>query len=240
MFIWKYVIKPEPKMFFWIAASAVEAAAVNPKGTKTLLANGVCTFFINGKPAVINGLRKLRNPTSWLFMITFMIYFIWLFVSLSLEPFNNYKGSTLILLLTRLYLASKIQFGMLLPLLILSIMPGTSNAILVAGLSLSISSSRIPRDCIVLYSWTCDNFVLPDESFAKALGVLETWILVNSNLWGKLVSLLESSNTLDERCKATSVPFFIPDINLFSCELENFTFKVFYLVIWYWCYIELK
>ena len=124
----------------------------------------------------------MRNPTSWLFMITFMISFIWLFVSISPEPFNNYKGSTLILLLTRLYLASKIQFGMLLPLLILSIMPGTSNAILVAGLSLSISSSRIPRDCIVLYSWTFDNFVLPDEPFAKALGVLETWYIFKTSI----------------------------------------------------------
>ena len=49
-----------------MAPSVVETAVVNPKGTKTLLANGVSTFFINGKPDVINGFRKLRNPPSWL------------------------------------------------------------------------------------------------------------------------------------------------------------------------------
>ena len=41
-----------------------DAAAFNSNGTKTLLANGVSTFFINGKAIVMNGLRKLRNPPS--------------------------------------------------------------------------------------------------------------------------------------------------------------------------------
>ena len=48
-----------PKIFFWIAAPVSDTAAVNPNGIKTLLANGVSTFFNNG-------LRKLRNPPSWL------------------------------------------------------------------------------------------------------------------------------------------------------------------------------
>ena len=47
-----------------MAESFVDAAAVNPNGTKTLLAKWVSTLFINGKPAVINGLRKLRNHPS--------------------------------------------------------------------------------------------------------------------------------------------------------------------------------
>ena len=59
------------KFFFWIAASVAGAAAVNPNGTKALLANGVTTSFINGKSVVINGLRKLRNPASWL--LTFLV-----------------------------------------------------------------------------------------------------------------------------------------------------------------------
>ena len=46
---------PDPKVLFWIAASVAEAAAVNPIDTKTLLANGVSTFFINGKAVVIDG-----------------------------------------------------------------------------------------------------------------------------------------------------------------------------------------
>ena len=45
-----------------MAASVAETAAVNPNVTKVLLGNSVSAFFINGKPAVINGLRKLRNP----------------------------------------------------------------------------------------------------------------------------------------------------------------------------------
>ena len=57
-------VVPDPKFIFLIAASVAEAAAVKPNGIKTLYANGVRAFFINGKPADINGLRKLRNPPS--------------------------------------------------------------------------------------------------------------------------------------------------------------------------------
>ena len=43
---------------FYIAESAADIPADSPVGNKTLLADGVSTLFINGKPAVINGLRK--------------------------------------------------------------------------------------------------------------------------------------------------------------------------------------
>ena len=36
---------PVPKIFLCIPASAADAAAVNPKGIKTLLANSLITFF---------------------------------------------------------------------------------------------------------------------------------------------------------------------------------------------------
>ena len=39
-----------------------DTASINPNGTKTLLANGVSTFFINGKTTLVNGARKLSNP----------------------------------------------------------------------------------------------------------------------------------------------------------------------------------
>ena len=45
-------IIPNPKIFYSVAASVAETAAVNPNGTKTLLTDGVSTFFINGKPVV--------------------------------------------------------------------------------------------------------------------------------------------------------------------------------------------
>ena len=39
----------ETEFFFWVAASVAEVSFVNPKCTKTILTNGVNTFFINGK-----------------------------------------------------------------------------------------------------------------------------------------------------------------------------------------------
>ena len=38
------VIVPDPNIFVWIAASAVDVAAVNPNGIKTLLGYGLSTF----------------------------------------------------------------------------------------------------------------------------------------------------------------------------------------------------
>ena len=37
-------VVPDPNIFLGIAASVVDAAAVNPNGIKTLLANGLSTF----------------------------------------------------------------------------------------------------------------------------------------------------------------------------------------------------
>ena len=57
------VVFPEPKIFLCIPASAADAAAVNPNRIKTLLANGLITFFINGNPVFSNGAKSLpRNP----------------------------------------------------------------------------------------------------------------------------------------------------------------------------------
>ena len=60
---------------------------------------------------------------------------------------------------------------------------------------------------------------------------------LNNNLQGKLFSLLESAATFDENFKITSVLCFIPNFNLLSCELQNFTFEVLcllYIIIY--CY----
>ena len=117
------VVVPEPYIFYWIAASVAEGVAVNPNGTKTILANGASTLFINGKPTDNNDFRKLRNPPSWqvifsgvpfnkisLFsegLIIFTISFVTLFVSTIPEFLNNDKGFILILLLARIYPGSK-------------------------------------------------------------------------------------------------------------------------------------
>ena len=53
------VVSPDPNNFSCIPASAADAAAVNPKGIKTLLANGLITFYINGNPVFSNGASNL-------------------------------------------------------------------------------------------------------------------------------------------------------------------------------------
>ena len=59
-----------------------------------------------------------------------------------------------------------------------------------------------------------DNFILSDELFAKVLRSLETRVLVNNNLCGKLFSPFESPTTFGKRFKVTFVPVFtgIPGI----------------------------
>ena len=55
----------DPKIFLCIPASAAAAAAVNPKGIKTLSANGFITLFIRGNPVFSNGPKSLpRNPAD--------------------------------------------------------------------------------------------------------------------------------------------------------------------------------
>ena len=63
-------------------------------------------------------------------------------------------------------------------------------------------------DCPILYNWACNNFILADKLFAKALRNHETCVLVNNSLRGKLLSSLELPTTFGERFKITSAPFF--------------------------------
>ena len=56
-------------------------------------------------------------------------------------------------------------------------------------------------------------------------------MLGSKNLCGKLFSSLESPTTFEEIYEITSVPFSIPDFNLLSRELVDFTYKVLYGVI---------
>ena len=65
---------PEPKVFFWMAASVPDFPVVNPNGIKTLLDNDLSTFVIKGKPVFSNGNKSLsKGPLdytileSWVF-----------------------------------------------------------------------------------------------------------------------------------------------------------------------------
>ena len=44
----------DPNNFSWIAASIADAAALNPNGIKTPLANGLSLFAIKGNPVFSN------------------------------------------------------------------------------------------------------------------------------------------------------------------------------------------
>ena len=70
---------PDPKLFFWLAASVADAGAVNPTGIKTLLANGLSTFSIKGKPVFRNRSRSLpRNPPNCNILDSWVLdHFIW-------------------------------------------------------------------------------------------------------------------------------------------------------------------
>ena len=51
-------VVPDPQFFFRTDVSVADAAVVNPNGIKTIFANDLSAFFINGKPPVINGLKN--------------------------------------------------------------------------------------------------------------------------------------------------------------------------------------
>ena len=70
------------------------------------------------------------------------------------------------------------------------------------------SLTKNPPDCIILYNWVFESFILADEPFAKALRIFKTYVLVNINLHKKLISSLEPPIIFDERFKVTLVPFF--------------------------------
>ena len=63
------VVVPDRNISLCIPASAAYATAVNPKGTKTLLANGLTTFIVNGSPVFSNGPSNLpKNPPDWIIL----------------------------------------------------------------------------------------------------------------------------------------------------------------------------
>ena len=59
------VVNPDSNTFLWQAASVANAAAVNPNGIKTLLANGLSTFPIKDNPIFSNGPKNLPKNSSY-------------------------------------------------------------------------------------------------------------------------------------------------------------------------------
>ena len=53
----------DQNIFLWISVSVADAAAINPNGIKTLLANGLSTFPIKSNPVFGNGPKILpKHP----------------------------------------------------------------------------------------------------------------------------------------------------------------------------------
>ena len=78
-----------------------------------------------------------------------------------------------------------------------------------------------PPNYIILNNWGFGNLKVADEQLTRGLQIFETCVSVNNNLCGKLMLLLESPTTFYEGFKVISEPFFIPDFNFLSFELDN-------------------
>ena len=74
----------DQKIFIRKAVSLAEGAAVNPNDIRTLLVNGVDTFFINDKLNLIKWARKLnKRPLFSQDLVTLIIFFNSLFIIFS-------------------------------------------------------------------------------------------------------------------------------------------------------------
>ena len=57
------IVIPDPKMFFWIAASVPDTVGIKPYGVKALLTNVYRAHFIKGRPVFSNTPKNLlMNP----------------------------------------------------------------------------------------------------------------------------------------------------------------------------------
>ena len=176
-------VVPDPKIFFWITASAADIPAKNLNGIKTFLGNGVSRLFIKGNPAFINGLRKLRNAPSWLVIFvvvpfkillfskdlnTFIILFISLFVRVIPKPVI-YSLLNLSICLSRIFFPKSLAKSDPFLATLDRIYPKIGI------------SRRVSLNCTISDNWVFENFVLVDEPFAKALRIVETCVSVNND-----------------------------------------------------------
>ena len=92
-------VLPDTNILFWIAASVADAAAaaVNPNGIKTLLANGLSTFPIKGNPVFSNGPKSLpKNPPGCPILCNWVFDNFILAEELFAEALRNFKTCVLV------------------------------------------------------------------------------------------------------------------------------------------------
>ena len=86
------VVIPDPSIFWWIASSLADAAAVNTNGIKTLLANDLRTFFIKNyqnQPTNPPGCPILYNWVFDNFILAYEPFAKALWISKTCELGNN-------------------------------------------------------------------------------------------------------------------------------------------------------
>ena len=145
------VVVLDSEIFFWIDTSVSDIAADTPNGIKTILSNGANTFSINGETAIINRLRKLRNPPPWL-LIFLVVPFN------KIPPFHKDLITVIYFLLNLSVPLSRKYFSKSLAI----------SFPLLARFDKIGMSRRTPPKCAILDYLGFENFMLSAEPFAKS------------------------------------------------------------------------
>ena len=76
--------------------------------------------------------------------------------------------------------------------------------------------------CFILDNSVFDSLISVDKFFSKYLQRSATCLLVNNDLWGKLVSSSELPIIFNDNLKTTSVSFFNANFNSLSSGFDSF------------------
>ena len=78
---------------------------------------------------------------------------------------------------------------------------GLSTFPIKGNLAFSNDPKSLPKNSLdypILCKWIFEDCILSEKLFTKVLQSLETWVLVNDNLCGKLFTWLKSLTTFEE------------------------------------------
>ena len=84
---------------------------------------------------------------------------------------------------------------------------GLSTFSIKGNIVFSNGPKSLHRNPPILCNSVFDNFILADQLFAKALRSLETCVLVNNHLSGRLLPSLESPITFDEIFEVSTISY---------------------------------
>ena len=91
------VVKPDPNISWWIIAPVADAAAVNPNGIKTLLANGLSIFPIKFNPVLNNGpISLFKNSSDFTMLCSWVDDIFILAEELFGKPLQSFETNVLV------------------------------------------------------------------------------------------------------------------------------------------------